>query len=75
MNSMPDSVLKFFWGDDLKDLNWENHKDYIAKTILEKGDSEAIRWLLGKADRAYLKNLVSEKRMDVKSKNFWNIYL
>nr|MBI5455945.1 hypothetical protein [Candidatus Levybacteria bacterium] len=75
MNNLPNSVLKYFWGDNLKDLNWDKHKEYIAKTILEKGDNEAVRWLLKKVDKKYLKNLVKEKNMDSKSKNFWNIYL
>ena len=75
MNGLPANVLKFFWGDDLKDLDWKNHKSYIAKTILEKGDKEAIRWLFGKVDKKYLKKLVKEKKLDSKSKNFWDIYL
>ena len=75
MKNLPASVLKFFWGDDLSDLSWEKHRDYIAKTILEKGDKEAIRWLLENADKEYLKKIVKEKRMDLKSKNFWSIYL
>lgn len=75
MNNLPDSVLKYFWGDNLKDLDWEKHKEYIAKTILEKGDKEAIEWLLKKTDKKSLKNLVKKKIMDSKSKNFWNIYL
>jgi hypothetical protein len=75
MNNLPDSILKFFWGDDLKDLNWEKHKKYITKTILEKGNNQAIRWLINKADKTYIKSVLTEKNIDLKSKNFWNIYL
>lgn len=75
MDSLPKKVLKFFWGDRLEELSWKKHKNYIAKTILEKGDKEAVKWLLSKADRKYLKTLVKEKGFDLKSKNFWNIYL
>ena len=75
MNGLPRSVLIFFWGDKLKDLNWEKHKKYIAKTLLEKGNRESINWLLRKADRAYLRGVVKNERLDPKSKNFWEIYL
>jgi len=75
MNGLPRSVLKFFWGDKLEDLNWEKHKKYIAKTLLEKGNRESINWLLKKADRAYLRKVVKNERLDPKSKNFWEIYL
>ena len=75
MNNLPNNVLKFFWGDRLKELSWGKHKDYIAKTILEKGDKQAVKWLLEKADKKYLKTIVKENELDLKSKNFWNIYL
>jgi len=75
MNKLPDGVLKYFWGDSLEELSWKRHKHYIAKTLLEKGDRNALKWLLGIADKKYLRTLVNEKKLDKKSKNFWNIYL
>jgi hypothetical protein len=75
MNSLPKNVLKFFWGDRLEELDWNKHKNFIAKTILEKGDREAARWLLEKTDKEFLKTIIKEKGLDSKSKNFWNIYL
>lgn len=75
MNNLPDCILKFFWGDDLRDLTWEKNKNYITKTILEKGDNQAIKWLLSKTDKTYIKSILTEKNIDLKSKNFWNIYL
>ena len=75
MNDLPESVLKFFWGDKLEELDWEKHKKYITKTILEKGDKTAIRWLLQRVNKSYIKSLVSEKKMDPKSENFWSIYV
>lgn len=75
MNGLPKNVLKFFWGDSLVELSWENHKEYITKTLLEKGDKDALNWLFERTDRNYLKEIVREKRLDKKSENFWNIYL
>jgi len=75
MNDLPQNVLKFFWGDSLDELNWENHKEYITKTLLEKGDKDALNWLFERTDKSYLKKIVREKKLDKKSENFWNIYL
>lgn len=75
MRRLPKSVTKYFWGDDLADLDWEKHRDYITKTILEKGDQDSTKWLIDNTDRNYLKKIVEEKKLDSKSKNFWNIYL
>ena len=75
MNDLPQSVLKYFWGDKLEELSWEKHKNYISKTLLEKGDKEAVAWLLKKVDKDYLKDIVAIKKIDAKSENFWNIYL
>ena len=73
--SLPDYVKKYFWGDDLSQLNWENHQNYISKTILEKGDQEAVSWLLKIADRRQLKRQLPQFKLDPKSNNFWNLYL
>lgn len=75
MNDLPQNVLKFFWGDSLNELSWEKHKEYITKTLLEKGDKDALSWLFERTDKDYLKKIVKEKRLDKKSENFWNIYL
>lgn len=72
---IPRYIKQYFWGDNLTELDWEKHKDYIAKTILEKGNSKAIRWLFRKTDKGYLRGIVEDKVNDPKSKNFWNIYL
>ncbi|MEK7525978.1 MAG: hypothetical protein AAB546_00695 [Patescibacteria group bacterium] len=75
MVNLPQCISKFFWGDKLEELDWEKHKNYIARTILERGDRDAVKWLLEKVDTNYIKNLLKAKKIDLKSANFWNIYL
>jgi len=72
---LPKKIAKYFWGDNLEELNWKGHRDYITKTILEKGDLEALEWLFGKTDRNYLKKIAKKEKFEAKSKNFWNFYL
>ena len=75
MKKLPKTVTKYFWGDNLKDLNWKDHKGYITKTILEKGDSGAIKWLVAKTGKNYIKKIARERKLEPKSKNFWRFYL
>ncbi len=74
-NSLPKYVQKYFWGDDLSKLNWENNQQYISKTLLEKGDQKAVSWLLKKADKQELKKQLPKLNLEPKSDNFWRIYL
>lgn len=74
-NSLPKYVQKYFWGDDLSQLNWENNQKYISKTLLEKGDKKSVSWLLKKTGRKKIKEQIPQFNLDPKSENFWQLYL
>lgn len=74
-NNIPAHVKKYFWGDNLNQLNWQKHKHYIAQTLLNKGDEKSISWLLEKINVDQLKKLIPQLKLNPKSKNFWKIYL
>lgn len=76
MNSvLTPQVLKFFWGDNLSQLNWSQHKKYITQTLLEKGDSDAINWLFSLASKSEIKELLPTLKLSSKSSHFWQLYL
>ncbi|HAU99443.1 MAG TPA: hypothetical protein DCW55_04430 [Candidatus Pacebacteria bacterium] len=72
---IPDSVARYFWGDNLKDLSWVSHQKYMIETILENGDEHAVRWLFMKISKTSLLSLLPRLRLSAKSRNFWNFYL
>jgi hypothetical protein len=72
---LPKYITKFFWGDDLSQLNWADHKKYIVKTLLSKGDKKAISWLLKRVNAGNLKKQLPILKLDSKSNNFWSLYL
>ncbi len=74
MYKLPSFLNKYFWGDNLNEINLKDHKNYIAKTILSIGDIEAIKWLNSKFDRTFLKSILESNRIDDKSRNFWRLY-
>jgi hypothetical protein len=72
---IPVSITKYFWGDNLSQLSWSNHKKYIVETLLEKGDKKAISWLFKKVNKSELKSMLPSLKLGKKSSNFWDIYL
>lgn len=74
MYKLPSFLNKYFWGDNLEEINLKNHKKYIARTILSIGDLEAVKWLNSKFDKPFLKRLLDSKQVDKKSANFWKLY-
>lgn len=74
VDSIPSQAKKYFWGDDLGQLNWQSHKQYIVQTLLNKGDEKSVSWLLKKMGTAQIKNMMLHIKLDHKSQNFWSIY-
>ena len=74
ISSLPTYITKYFWGDDLQELDLKKNKEYIIQTILEKGDQKAIQWLLSEFDKDTLRQLISQIKLSKKSANFWGLY-
>lgn len=72
---IPSQVQKYFWGDNLDELSWKKHQKYITQTLLDKGDSDALKWLFDQASLTDIKNMIPKMKMSSKSKNFWQLYL
>jgi hypothetical protein len=72
---IPDYILKYFWGDNLNELDLQKNKIYIVQTLLEKGDQKAINWLFSNLDSIEVKKTLSSLRLSKKSEHFWNFYL
>ncbi len=73
--NLPNSLKKYFWGDNLSDIKWPDHKKYITQTLLEKGNSGAVRWLFSHVDKVQIVQMLPELRLSQKSSNFWKVYL
>lgn len=72
---IPKYIQKYFWGDDLKDLSWEKHQKYITKTLLERGNINALKWLFNNTSQSEVKKDVGALNLTSRSKHFWQIYL
>jgi hypothetical protein len=77
MNSsqFPEFITRYFWGDNLQQLDFSKNKKYILQTLLERGNQKAIQWLFSTLDRGSIKSMLREIKLSKKSAHFWNIYL
>ena len=73
--TIPAYITKYFWGDNIHELDLQKNKQYIIQTILDKGDQEAIKWLFSLIDQKSIKDDLLKLRLSKKSKHFWKIYL
>lgn len=72
---LPPHITKYFWGDNISELDLQKNKTYIIQTILDKGDQNAIKWLFSTIDPRTIKDMLPSIRLDKKSAHFWNTYL
>ena len=72
---IPSFVLKYFWGDNLEELDLRKNSTYIIQTLLEKGDQQAIKWFFSILDLETIRKTLPFIKLSQKSENFWNVYL
>ena len=75
IQTIPPFAAKYFWGDNLQDLDLQNHKKYIIQTLLDKGNQESLHWLFSVFDKKAIKQLLPGLKLSKKSANFWAVYL
>ena len=70
----PESFRKYFWDADWEDLagHTERYEDFIMCRIADKGDEEAVRWLLSRVSVGRIAEAVGRScSVSRKSKLFW----
>jgi hypothetical protein len=71
---IPRFLQKYFWGDTISELDTTTHRHYILQTLLEKGDSSSIKWLLGTYGENIIKSELPNLKLSKKSSNYWHMY-
>lgn len=74
-SSIPSHVLKYFWGDNLDELDLQRNNSYIIQTLLEKGDQKAIKWLFSTLSQDAVRDVLPVVKLSKRSAQFWNLYL
>ena len=73
---LPLSLYKFFWDVDASKVNPVKSAQYVINRLLDKGDLEAVRWILHTYPRESIKETLKH-RLDFSPKTavFWSRYL
>ncbi len=74
-SALPSYVTKYFWGDNLNELDIQKNRKYIVETLLNLGDRSALKWLFSKVDKETIKELLPSLKLDKKSAHFWSLYI
>lgn len=74
-STLPSYVTKYFWGDNLNELNIEKHRSYIIETLLNIGDRQSLKWLFSIINRETIKKMLPSLKLDKKSSHFWQLYM
>ncbi len=70
---MPDFVSRLFWDYDQITLDFLKHKDFIIERVLEKGNFDGVKWLLGTFDKLDILNTVnSSSNISYSTRNLWS---
>jgi hypothetical protein len=74
--TLPQTLKKYFWDCDFKDLSMDKYAFFIAERILNFGNMDSLKWLLDRIDRDFLKEVVKKSRnLDNKTRNYWEMML
>ena len=74
--ALPETLKKYFWDCDFRDISMEKYPFFITERILNFGDMASLKWLINGIDRDFLKEVVKTSRnLDRKTKNFWEMML
>ncbi len=72
---VPTSLERYFWSANLGTLDTEANKCYIIEQLLEYGNVEALRWMLGMySNRNIVEILQCTRMLSPKSRNFWAFF-
>ncbi|HHC24329.1 MAG TPA: hypothetical protein ENK58_02775 [Desulfobacterales bacterium] len=74
--TLPETLRKYFWDCDFKDISMDKYAFFIAERILNFGDMASLKWLLSGTDKSFLSEVIGKSRnLDKKTRNYWKIIL
>lgn len=73
--TVPPSLQRYFWSARPSALDTETDKSYIIEQLLEYGNIEALRWMLGTYSNREIVAILKRTRMlSPKSRSFWALF-
>jgi hypothetical protein len=77
-SALPEHLAELFWEYDASDLDWVEHREFIARRVLSHGRWEQLRWLREQLGDPELRRIIekSEGRdLSPRQLRFWQLIL
>lgn len=73
---IPQNLLRYFWDIDTQKINPTENAHFIIERLLDKGDIEAVSWVLKNFSiQSIRKTFATIRDFSPKIGNFWKLYL
>ena len=76
--ALPALLQPFFWDHDFARLDWESHRDFIIRRVLQAGSWDALVWLRGELGNGSLRRWIEEQHgggLSPRQLRFWELLL
>ncbi len=74
--SLPSTFKSYFWDVKFDDLDLKKNPEFILKRIIDRGNTQALRWAQNYFSQNDIKKLIlSSRDLSRKTANFWSIIL
>lgn len=75
-SNLPDSFEQFFWDVKFDSINLTDNKSFILKRLLDRGDTEVLKWIKENYSRKDIEEmLLTTRDISAKTANFWTDFL
>lgn len=73
IKKLPIELKKYFWDVDFEDLAFDKDKNFIIKRVLDRGDTNSLKWLRTKCSDSEISNVIKQTRdLSSQTANFWS---
>lgn len=73
---VPEFLKPYFWDVRFEDLDFEKFRTFVLKRVLDRGSTQAIRWIRQNyTDQEIEKLLLTSRDISPKTANFWALLL
>ncbi len=72
MSGLPDYVMELFSGEKSQNISWQGQRNYVVKTIMNKGDERSIGWLMRQMNKQALIKLLPRLKLDKRRIEYWS---
>ena len=76
--TLPAFLQPYFWDHDFARLDWESHRNFIIRRVLQAGNWEALIWLREQLGDNVLRRWIEEHRgggLSPRQLRFWELLL